>query len=113
MGLGSRDDIARRLIARGWNPDTRAAVLVAASTPDAHIWIGTIRELAHGGSLATGDGAGTIVIGEVVRVGEQLALATATFGRAAARSGHGLRRDLQRDDASNAASAVAAGGHRR
>ena len=48
MGLGSRDDIARRLIARGWNPDTRAAVLVAASTPDAHTWIGTIRELAHG-----------------------------------------------------------------
>ena len=113
MGLGSRDDIARRLIARGWNPDTRAAVLVAASTPDAHTWIGTIRELAHGGSLATGDGAGTIVIGEVVRVGEQLARAAAACTGAAARSVHGLRLGLQCDDASNPTSALAAGGHHR
>lgn len=112
MGLGARDDIARRLLARGWNPETRAAVLVAASTADAETWIGTIRELAHGGSVAEGDGAGTVVIGEVVRVGEQLARLAAT-GTGDARAGRGLTLDLEYDDVSDPAAAVAAGGQHR
>lgn len=73
MGLRSRDAIALRLIARGWDIDTPAAVLVAAATPQAQTWMGTLGELARGRSTAGGDGAGTVVIGEVVRVGQQLA----------------------------------------
>jgi uroporphyrin-III C-methyltransferase len=78
MGLRARHDIARRLVAGGWDIATPAAVLVAASTPDAQTWMGSLGELAWPGPSASGregfgDGAGTIVIGEVVRVGQQLA----------------------------------------
>jgi uroporphyrin-III C-methyltransferase / precorrin-2 dehydrogenase / sirohydrochlorin ferrochelatase len=75
MGLGTRRDIADRLLARGWEEHTPAAVLVAAATPYAHTWMGTLGELAREESLTVGDGggAGTIVIGEVVRVGQRLA----------------------------------------
>jgi uroporphyrin-III C-methyltransferase len=79
MGLRSRHDIAGRLIARGWDTTTPAAVLVAASTPGAQTWMGFLGDLAGSGPSAStdadgyGDGAGTIVIGEVVRIGQQLA----------------------------------------
>ncbi len=75
MGLRSRDDIARRLIARGWDTATPAAVLVAASTAGAEAWMGSLGELAQPGPATSGDshGAGTVVIGDVVRVGQQLA----------------------------------------
>jgi uroporphyrin-III C-methyltransferase / precorrin-2 dehydrogenase / sirohydrochlorin ferrochelatase len=78
MGLRSRHDIARRLVAAGWDSATPAAVLVAASTPDAQTWMGSLGELARPGPSASGregsgERAGTIVIGEVVRVGQQLA----------------------------------------
>ena len=75
MGLRSRDDIARRLIARGWDTATPAAVLVAASTAGAETWMGSLGELAQPGPATSGDshGAGTVVIGDVVRVGQQLA----------------------------------------
>ena len=78
MGLRSRHDIARRLLDGGWTSTTPAAVLVAASTPHARTWLGSLGDLAAPGSSfppaeGSGDGAGTIVIGEVVRVGQQLA----------------------------------------
>jgi len=75
MGLASRREIAQRLLARGWTAVTPAALLVAASTPRAHTWMGTLGELVLDGAFMAGDrgDAGTIVIGEVVRVGQQLA----------------------------------------
>jgi uroporphyrin-III C-methyltransferase len=75
MGLASRREIADRLLARGWHGHTPAAVLVAAGTPHAHTWMGTLGELVEEGSFTAGDGggAGTIVVGEVVRVGQRLA----------------------------------------
>jgi uroporphyrin-III C-methyltransferase / precorrin-2 dehydrogenase / sirohydrochlorin ferrochelatase len=73
MGLASRGLIGARLLARGWAPDTPAAVLVDASTPQAQSWMGTLRELARTAAGLESNAAGTVVIGEVVRVGQQLA----------------------------------------
>ena len=87
MGLRSRHDIASRLLASGWDIATPAAVLVAASTPGAQTWMGSLGDLAGRGLSADaegeayGDGAGTIVIGEVVRVGQQLARTLASLPR--------------------------------
>jgi uroporphyrin-III C-methyltransferase/precorrin-2 dehydrogenase/sirohydrochlorin ferrochelatase len=77
MGLGSRQQIAERLIACGWKRDTPAAVIVAASTPRSWAWMGALDELAGGAGPETTEDAGTIVIGEVVRVGLQLSGASA------------------------------------
>jgi uroporphyrin-III C-methyltransferase/precorrin-2 dehydrogenase/sirohydrochlorin ferrochelatase len=73
MGLASRAAIARDLLGRGWRAGTPAAVLLAASTERAITWMGTLSDMASGaGPEDTGD-AGTLVIGEVVTVGGQLA----------------------------------------
>ena len=64
MGLGGRDDIARQLIAHGWSPDTRAAIVCGASTPDE--WTGP-DGLPTSESAAPPEGvAGVLVVGEVV-----------------------------------------------
>ena len=85
MGLRSRDDIAGRLIARGWDTATPAAVLVAASTPGAQTWMGSLGELARRGlghhPASSGTVPGPIVIGDVVRVGQQLAGRLAPLAR--------------------------------
>jgi len=81
MGLASRELIASRLLARGWSPATPAALLVAASTPHTHTWFGTLEELARGDAALESDDAGTVVIGDVVRVGQQLAHARGSAGR--------------------------------
>ena len=67
MGLGSRAAFASRLQARGWSADTPAAILLAASTRDAHTWRGTLGDLGRA-TLPEGDLPGTIVVGEVVRL---------------------------------------------
>lgn len=90
MGLGNRADIAGRLLSRGWSPDTPAAVLQAASTADARTWMGTLAALAAGAPEITSDAAGTLVIGEVVAVGRQLAVVPDDLDLAA--SGAGLSR---------------------
>ncbi len=65
MGLGSREALAARLQARGWPEETPVAVLLAASTPSAHTWRGTLGGLAQA-PMPPGDLAGTIVVGDVV-----------------------------------------------
>ena len=67
MGLGSRGELARLLISRGWRSDTPAAICFAAATPRARTWMTSLRGLADAahGAEGTGD-AGTIVIGDVV-----------------------------------------------
>jgi uroporphyrin-III C-methyltransferase/precorrin-2 dehydrogenase/sirohydrochlorin ferrochelatase len=67
MGLGARADIAAFLLRRGWAAFTPAALLLAAGTPRAHTWTGSLREL--GGATvpeSLADAPGTIVVGEVV-----------------------------------------------
>jgi siroheme synthase len=69
MGLGRSAAIACQLIDRGWSRGTPAAIIVNASRPQQQVWRGTLDELALDGAEIEGDGAGTLVIGDVVTVG--------------------------------------------
>ena len=73
MGLTLRQRIAALLIDQGWRGDTPAAVVLAASTPDMRTWRGRLDELETA-EIDTADGApGTIVIGDVARLGSLVA----------------------------------------
>jgi uroporphyrin-III C-methyltransferase / precorrin-2 dehydrogenase / sirohydrochlorin ferrochelatase len=75
MGLGSRPKLAAHLLSRGWAASTPAAVLLAAATPSARTWIGTLGELSGDRldvDVAPGEAPGTIVIGQVVSLAYQL-----------------------------------------
>ena len=75
MGVGARDDLASRLMAHGWLPETPAAIVCGASTPDAWTWTGRLSDM---GTVAPPQGAaGVLVIGEVVQIREALATASA------------------------------------
>jgi uroporphyrin-III C-methyltransferase/precorrin-2 dehydrogenase/sirohydrochlorin ferrochelatase len=78
MGLAARRTLSRVLLERGWPARTPAALCLAAGTPRAWTWFGTLESLA---ALPTaddsGDLPGTIVIGAVVSVGVDLAAALA------------------------------------
>jgi uroporphyrin-III C-methyltransferase len=80
MGLGRSTAIASRLIDRGWAHSTPAAVIVDASKPEQQIWHGTLDQLASDAAQLDGDGPGTIVIGDVVRVGLQLGIGNSEVG---------------------------------
>ena len=69
MGLGSSADIAALLIERGWAPTTPTAVVSGAATVESHVWSGTLAELPEGVADRPTDAPGTLVIGDVVRVG--------------------------------------------
>ena len=71
MGVGSRAQLAQKLVAQGWQAGTPAAIICGASTPDEWVWTGSVSELAH---ADVPDGiAGVVVIGDVVRIRESLA----------------------------------------
>jgi siroheme synthase len=75
MGFAARADIAARLLARGFAPDTPAALIVGAATPDSFRWLGTLAGLASadpGPSVAAGAPV-LIVVGAVVSLAETLA----------------------------------------
>src|SRR6266542_2157770 len=66
MGLGRRAEIAARLAARGWDPETPAAIVLGASSPSAAVWRGALREL--GAAPLPSDRAdlpGVLVVGAV------------------------------------------------
>ena len=71
MGLSVRSEIASRLATLGWSPETPAAIVCAAATPDRWAWTGVLKDLDVP-ELPAGL-AGVLVIGDVVRVGERLA----------------------------------------
>jgi len=73
MGLGSRGELAEKLIARGWDAATPAAIVCGASMPDEWIWTGTVAKL--GATEPPAGIAGVVVIGNVVRVRERLVAA--------------------------------------
>ena len=67
MGLRTRARLASLLLAGGWARETPSAVLLGASTPDAHAWAGPLFELGDATLPAElADAPGTIVVGEVV-----------------------------------------------
>jgi len=73
MGLASAGNIAAMLAAHGWKPATPAAIIRGAATEGAELWTGTLAELATAAEQSDSDRPGTIVIGDVVRVGAMLA----------------------------------------
>ena len=73
MALGRRAALVARLLAHGWGAGTPAAIVCAASTSDAWTWTGP---LANMGDATPPDGlAGTIVVGQVVRIRDMLSAA--------------------------------------
>ncbi len=73
MGLGSAARIASTLIGSGWRAATPAAIIRGASTDGAELWTGTLAELGEAANQSESDRPGTLVIGDVVRVGAMLA----------------------------------------
>jgi len=73
MGIATRAAIVALLLSRGWNPQTRAAVLLSASTAEARSWRGTLATLgACELPEMYSDLPGLLVIGATVAVAEQL-----------------------------------------
>jgi uroporphyrin-III C-methyltransferase/precorrin-2 dehydrogenase/sirohydrochlorin ferrochelatase len=83
MGLGRIADIVGLLIERGWKPATPAALIAGAATVDAEVWAGTLQELPAAVRERAGDAPGTVVVGDVVRVG---AILGAEMNRSAERA---------------------------
>ena len=73
MGLSRSTALAGQLLDLGWSRGTPAAIVVDAWTPDQHAWRGTLAELAADAVDVDRAGAGTIVVGEVVRLGRESA----------------------------------------
>lgn len=69
MGIGSIAAISTLLIERGWAPGTPAAIVTGAATSESDVWMGMLAELRDGDSTRNSDAPGTVVIGDVVRVG--------------------------------------------
>jgi uroporphyrin-III C-methyltransferase/precorrin-2 dehydrogenase/sirohydrochlorin ferrochelatase len=70
MGLAARGDIAAALLARGWDAQTPAAVLLSAATPEAESWRGTLAGLAR--TAFDPEKPGILVVGSTVAVAAQL-----------------------------------------
>jgi uroporphyrin-III C-methyltransferase/precorrin-2 dehydrogenase/sirohydrochlorin ferrochelatase len=71
MGVGARADLASRLMTHGWSADTPAAIVCSASTPEEWTWTGPLGQM--GAATPPSGAAGVLVIGEVVRLREELA----------------------------------------
>ena len=69
MGLGSIGAIASLLVERGWAAGTPAAIVAGAATAESQLWSGTLADLPDGLEAIENGAPGTIVIGDVVRVG--------------------------------------------
>lgn len=73
MGLSSRAAIAARLLARGWDRTTPAAVILAAGTPGSFTWVGALSELGGVHLPSRGGAPGTLVVGAVVSLSGAIA----------------------------------------
>jgi uroporphyrin-III C-methyltransferase/precorrin-2 dehydrogenase/sirohydrochlorin ferrochelatase len=71
MGVGARADLASRLMAHGWSAETPAAIVCSASTPDEWTWTGSLGQM--GDASPPKGAAGVLVVGEVVRLRQELA----------------------------------------
>ena len=72
MGVGHRGSLARRLVERGWHGTTPAAIIVDASRATQTVWRGTLEDLAAERVDIEQDGPGTMVIGQVVAVADEM-----------------------------------------
>ncbi len=92
MGVGRRVALARELIARGWAGSTPSAIVLDASRPTQDVWRGTLDEIAIERVDAEHEGAGTIVVGEVVALSAPGAGSDRFQARAAMRA-YQMKRD--------------------
>jgi uroporphyrin-III C-methyltransferase/precorrin-2 dehydrogenase/sirohydrochlorin ferrochelatase len=76
MGLAGREELTQRLMTHGWRPETPSAIVCGASTRDAWTWTGRLDEVAD--AAPPESIPGVLVVGDVVRIGEAIAAATAT-----------------------------------
>jgi uroporphyrin-III C-methyltransferase/precorrin-2 dehydrogenase/sirohydrochlorin ferrochelatase len=95
MGIGRAAPIAWLLLDACWARRTPVAVVAGATTAGQQVWRGTLDDLAEGRLAVDARCAGTIVIGDVVAVGDAINLTT---GGAAHVSG-GQSRNLRPDAA--------------
>ena len=65
MGFSRRAELGQTLVSRGWDRKTPAAIIADGTTPGAHVWRGTLGELAAGGAIVDSDGPALIVVGAV------------------------------------------------
>ena len=75
MGIGARRLLGSQLMAHGWLPETPAAIVCDASTPNEWTWTGRLDQM--GDAEPPHGAAGVLVVGEVVRIREELAQAAA------------------------------------
>ena len=73
MGLAQSAALACALVDRGWSRGTPAAVIVDGTRPQQQVWRGTLDDLAFERVDLDSNGPATIVVGDVVAVGLQLA----------------------------------------
>jgi uroporphyrin-III C-methyltransferase/precorrin-2 dehydrogenase/sirohydrochlorin ferrochelatase len=74
MGLASRAAVAALLSERGWPRETPAAIVLAASTPEAFVWTGSLEGLGRAELPDDrSEAPGTLVIGEVVSLAATIA----------------------------------------
>lgn len=83
MGVGTIERLAGLLVNRGWSPMTPAAIVFGASTSAETVWTLALRDLQEGLELSDSSAAGTVVIGEVVRLRAALAAQADVAGAAA------------------------------
>jgi uroporphyrin-III C-methyltransferase/precorrin-2 dehydrogenase/sirohydrochlorin ferrochelatase len=79
MGLGTLDELSRKLMAHGARPDTPAAVIENGTRTDQHVVMSTLESIATEAARTRITGPALIVIGTVVGLRERLSW----FGRAA------------------------------
>ena len=74
MGLARSSAVACQLIDRCWSRGTPAAIIIDATRPEQQVWRGTLDQLARGAtqSLTVDEGAGTLVVGDVVNIGRRI-----------------------------------------
>ena len=82
MGLGNRAAIRRTLLDAGWSRRTPAAVLLGASTRDAHGWHASLDHLDGGLSTPDDRAPGTIVIGAVASLAAAIGAPAREYQRA-------------------------------
>ena len=75
MGFAERASISALMMSAGWRPGTPAAVITNASQDSQRVWRGDLRTLERSGGTPSTEDAHVIVVGEVVRVGQELAVA--------------------------------------
>ncbi len=73
MGLARLPEITASLIAAGRSPETPAAAIASATLATQQTVIGTLATLSHRVAQAGLNAPATVVVGEVVRVGERIA----------------------------------------